>query len=128
MSARIKIKWHGPRWMAKFMAGAERNMDAAAIALQSHIKEKISIGQPPSAPGEPPHVLTGHLRRNIAWDRVKALVRKVGVGIGNREKIGYALWLEFGTSKMEARPYLRPSLYEMRNELIRIMTTPIKMA
>lgn len=175
----VKITWHGREWMARFMDGCERNMDAAAIALQGHIIEKISQGQPPSRPGEPPHVLTGHLHRNIGWDRVAALVRKVGVGIGNTETVGYALWLEFGTAArkvkgrimaevsrfvkrtktitdasgekskiktlqkkverqshfrtaythggMAARPYLRPGLYEFTDEIIRIMTTPIRM-
>jgi len=170
VSVRVNIKFNSPRWLIKFMRGASLNMDAAAIALQGHIIDKVSVGQPASKPGEPPHVLQGHLHRNIGWDRVKALVRKVGVGIGNTKKIGYALHLEFGTGPhrvvvgehmrlsdrkifksgkrrgevrkeakvrkgmdyihpgMAARPYLRPGLYEFRDELVRIITTPIEMA
>lgn len=79
----VKVIWHGPAWMEKFMKGVERNMDAAAIYLQNTIKENISTGQPPSDEGEFPHVKTGHLRRSIGWDRTGPARRKVGVNIGN---------------------------------------------
>lgn len=56
-----------------------------------------------SLPGYPPNVDTGKLMNAIA-------VRKPGesqriIHTGDTE---YAAWLEFGTSKMAARPFMRP--------------------
>lgn len=66
-----------------------------------------------SAPGEPPAVLTGRLRSSIASD-----LKKNSVKIGTN--VEYAKWLEFGTSRMEARPFLRPALERNRREIPRI--------
>lgn len=58
-----------------------------------------------SAPGDPPAVDTGQLRAsysgNVTRDPDGATL---AVGTGS----GYAAYLEFGTSKMAARPHLRP--------------------
>lgn len=52
-----------------------------------------------SKPGDPPHTDTGRLRQSIKFEYSK------GVGkIGSNLK--YAAWLEFGTEKMAARPWL----------------------
>lgn len=125
MKIRIK-KWNGQAWEKKLLQGLSRNMDAAAITLQGYIITKISEGQPASAPGEPPHVLFGGLRRSIGWQRNSALSRSVGSGIGGKTGVPYPLFLEFGTGKMAPRPYLRSSLYEMQKELINIMLTPVE--
>lgn len=57
-----------------------------------------------SAPGDPPAVDLGHYRASWAW-----VVRKVASGwelvIGTPATIGK--YLEFGTSRMAARPHLR---------------------
>ena len=68
-----------------------------------------------SAPGEPPAVRTGRLRNSIKY-------RIVGTGADLRGIVGspleYAPHLEFGTSKMERRPFLRPT-YERTREAIK---------
>jgi hypothetical protein len=85
------------RYLAKLREHQENNLTAAAIFIWRYIRQSISIGQPPSRPGEPPHVLTGHLRRNIAWDQPGKLSRRIGLGIGNAEAVNYGIFLEFGT-------------------------------
>ncbi|MGB9866717.1 MAG: HK97-gp10 family putative phage morphogenesis protein [Bacillota bacterium] len=68
-----------------------------------------------SAPGEPPAVRTGRLRNSIKY-------RIVGTGLSLRGIVGspleYAPYLEFGTSKMERRPSLRPT-YERERETVK---------
>ncbi len=59
----------------------------------------------PSLPGRPPHKVTGSLLEGVAHEfRDEGLT---GV-VGTDDPIGR--WLEFGTSKMAARPWLRPAL------------------
>lgn len=57
-----------------------------------------------SAPGDPPAVDLGHYRASWSW-----VVRKAGAGwellVGTPSKLGP--WLEYGTSRMAARPHLR---------------------
>ena len=60
-----------------------------------------------SAPGDPPATDTGELKRNIAMDvetRGKQLVGKIFSGME------YSVHLEFGTTKMEKRPFMGPAL------------------
>ncbi len=58
-----------------------------------------------SAPGSAPHTDTGNLVNNI---QVQRYDRSVDVGILG-DKALYGKYLEFGTSKMKARPWLRPA-------------------
>lgn len=64
-----------------------------------------------SAPGEPPNNDTGVLKGNIEVNQVAPL--KVEVS----SNAPYAADLEFGTSKMAERPYMRPALAAKRAEV-----------
>lgn len=63
-----------------------------------------------SAPGEPPAVETGHLRQSVQYTHE-----------GGDHRVGtdapYAPPLEYGTSKMAPRPFMRPGLEAARREL-----------
>ncbi len=59
----------------------------------------------PSRPGEPPNRDTGVLQANLENRLVEDLVAEVS----SNAPYAAALESEFGTSKMEARPYMRPA-------------------
>lgn len=61
-----------------------------------------------SAPGQPPMSDTGRLANSITFDRVGDLTATVG------SALNYAPWLEYGTSRMAARPFFRPAVERMR--------------
>jgi len=64
----------------------------------------------PSMAGSPPAVDTGMLRKSITHDVEQdgsRVVGRVGSTIGNPP---YGAYLEYGTSKMAARPWLQPAL------------------
>ncbi len=67
-----------------------------------------------SAPGDPPHTDTGNLVNNI---QVQRFDKSVDVGIMG-DKAKYGKYLEFGTSNMAARPWLRPA-FENSKETIK---------
>lgn len=75
-------------------AEAQNSITRGSVSGQNHV---------PSAPGEPPNNDTGHLKNNIESVRTGMLKAEV------RSKAEYAGHLEFGTSKMAARPYMRPA-------------------
>jgi HK97 gp10 family phage protein len=58
-----------------------------------------------SAVGSPPHTDTGNLVNNIQVQR-----RQDVVVVGSMEAAPYGKWLEYGTSNMGARPWLKPAL------------------
>lgn len=76
-----------------------------------------------SAPGEPPASDTGRLVNSIttAYDEPKLS----GVVSANTE---YAPYLEYGTSKMEARPFMRPALANMQEKFVQVVEQAIEVA
>lgn len=101
---------------------AGQRMTEACIHVQNKTKEKLSgkrtgrVYRVPgtnrtytaSAPGEPPAVMTGQLRNSIQF-RVKG-GRTVSGEVGS--ELRKAVELEFGTKKIEPRPFLRPTFQE----------------
>ncbi len=112
------------------LAGAERRQAqrdglAAGIGvLETHVK--LELGHPgsgreyrrgnvvhrASAPGEPPAKDIGNLRNSVQVDEVTPTQAILGV------HAEYGEHLEFGTSRMEARPFLRPALDEHEGEIV----------
>lgn len=68
----------------------------------------------PSSPGSPPGLQTGHLRDSQYYNVVDGN-KTVELHVGNSAK--YAVHLEYGTSKMSARPFLRPELMQLQKDL-----------
>lgn len=72
-------------------------------------------GHVPSSPGEPPNQDTGVLANNIETVLVEPL--KVEVS----SNAPYAAALEYGTSKMAERPYMRPAVAKKRKEVTQLV-------
>ncbi len=117
--------------MGKVGVQLERNMQVATIFVRDEVKKKLNRGQPtrtlrsgsiigldPSKPGEPPKKITSQLQNSI---RTKVIRRKTAIIglVGTNLKKGR--WLEFGTSKMKPRPYLRPTVSENRTKIGRVV-------
>ena len=61
---------------------------------------------PSSSEGEPPHRRSGNLQRSITI-KFNKTPTSLEVKVGSKAK--YAMDLEMGTSKVPARPFLRPA-------------------
>ena len=66
-----------------------------------------------SAPGEAPAVDTGALKSSLYAKRIRNAVWEVGAGME------YAPHLEFGTTRMAARPYFVRSLLEVGKTILK---------
>lgn len=112
------FRWKGGRapWVVR--AAIADAIERAAKHLKTAIRRNIKEPYPPaSAPGEYPHKRTGNLRRSIdIWVNRKTLEGYVGP----TEDAPYGIFLEYGTRKMDARPFLMPTL---RLEQTRIRNT-----
>lgn len=74
-----------------------------------------------SAPGEAPAADTGYLHSNIIFD-----IDADGLGASIESRADYSAALEFGTSKMQARPFLQPAVEENRPKIKRLMRQTIR--
>ena len=98
---------------ALFAAGQEIEIEAALSITNAAVSGK---GHVPSSPGQPPNADTHRLDRSIETGQVAPLRVEVSANAP------YAVALEFGTSKMAERPYMRPAVAKKRKaatELVR---------
>lgn len=122
--------------MARVGDELERNMKVAVIFVRDEVKKKLNRGQPtrtlrsgsiigldPSSPGEPPKKITAQLMNSIRTKVIRTTRRITGL-VGTNLKKGK--WLEYGTSKMKPRPYLRPTITENRRKIGRIIARGLK--
>lgn len=102
-----------------FSAGLEIEDDARESIIQGSVS---GSGHVPSAPGQPPNRDTGFLDTNIETIEVSVSPPTVHV-ISNAP---YSAALEFGTSKMAERPYMRPATEKNRAEVGRKVAQAVR--
>jgi HK97 gp10 family phage protein len=139
-----KVTMDSTRLRAALAEAAEVAMEKAALGMVGYVRTKVGIsarvvmagGQgrgnrrraaakryQPSAPGEPPRKRTGTLQKSIAHEVERqpgAVLARVGT------KVDYGRFLEFGTRRMKARPYLRPALTEYLPKFHSIVMTELR--
>lgn len=92
-----------------------RDTPTQSVGYHTYNKKKLHY---PSMPYNPPAVDTGTLRRSITFtveEDGNKVIGKVGSTIKSPP---YGFYLEFGTSRMIERPWLRPAL-KNNKEVIR---------
>ena len=90
-------------------------MNTAKTSIQQHQSKGRTYGKhTASVAGNPPNSDTGFLASNIF---MVLDTDKLGGAVESRAD--YSGFLEFGTSKMGARPYLQPALDENRPKIRR---------
>ena len=94
------------------MAKTERNMD------KSYYTHNKTTPHHPSLPGNPPAPDTGNLRNSIRYEIHAESRSPYGVVGTTQNDPPYGQYLEYGTSKVAPRPWLRPVM-EKNNEWIR---------
>lgn len=95
---------------------AELSITAGSVSGAGHV---------PSAPGQPPNADTGVLDGNIETEIVASGANPT---VTVTSKAPYAAALEFGTSKMAARPYMRPAVAKYRDDVARRVGQAVKIS
>lgn len=84
-----------------------RIFNAVGKQAVEEIKDSLAVPYPPpSSPGESPHLRTGELQASIGYSII-------GDTFSIYAATDYAEYLEYGTSKLEARPFIRPVFYKL---------------
>lgn len=143
----FRLVWKADAYLKKVDAELGRNLDRVGVFLQGEIVRSFgSPGAPAeggprtptgrkttakrfrsaqhSAPGEPPYVQTGTLRRSITFVREGAKKLLVGSSLqpqGNSHS--YAWLLEMGSpgGQLAARPYLRPAVRKNKMTILKMI-------
>lgn len=104
---------------ALFAGGEIIRAEAARSITEGSVSGKHHV---PSLPGEPPNEDTGVLRINIETTQPAPLRVEVS------SNAPYASHLEFGTSKMAPRPYMRPATRAKKKEVVKLVKEHVSIA
>lgn len=99
---------------AQVKRATKRGITKACLIVEAYAKENMTP-ESPSAPGEAPAVVTGTLRASITHRQEDEEGEAVGI-VGTN--VAYAKPLEFGTSRMAARPFMYPALEKNRANIV----------
>lgn len=102
---------------ALYAGGELIDAEASQLITEGAVSGKNHV---PSLAGEPPNEDTGHLRTNIIVTQTAPLRAEVS---SNAE---YAVALEFGTSKMAERPYMRPASQRVKKDVIALVQGAVR--
>lgn len=138
---------------AKFLAKLQREVDRAVGASSDELAQTIQNQMPgqgaavvdgtggdtgirakyiPSNPGSAPGIRTNRLKGSIAAVKRKSMSWSVGdnkipAPVGKAiGPVKYAKHLEFATSKMPARPFMRPGLDAAKKPMLRVFINTLK--
>jgi len=101
------FEWHAAEYQLMLKSDIMKDLIRRGILVQRLAVSAMGKVAPPAPPGHAPATRSGTLRRSIAWKPgIDALSPYVDVG----SNVLYAPYVEMGTSRMEARPFLRPAL------------------
>lgn len=104
---------------ALFAGGESIQIEAQLSITQGAVSGKNHV---PSKPGEPPNQDTGRLGDNIETVQRGPLLVEVS------SNAPYSTPLEFGTSKMAARPFMRPARDKKRAEVVALVERAVSQA
>jgi len=121
--ARLEVRrWNDNRLTASVRREAASRLTMCGQVLRSHIVRLLStpfFAVGPSKPGEPPHARTGRLRNSITAPPVLPTDHPMQMLVGTN--VEYAPFLEQGTKKMAARPFISRAIKDMRSTIIAIL-------
>lgn len=122
MPATLTVKMNDAHVTQAVDRRMQRGVQDAGEYLTARTRQKISrpnpTGESPSGPGEPPKRVTGELYNSIRT-AVRVDGKRIIAAIGASAR--HARFLEFGTSRMAARPFMRPALQENRRSIFHIV-------
>jgi len=144
-----KFSWNGDPVVRALEEAAWEGLQRAALRLHTHLLETLNVpntgesrkhptrktasGRPAtytiyphsSRPGEPPRKRTGWLQRNVRYELDRSALR---ARVGVTENARYGLYLEFGTARVAARPWLDSTFRVLLPELRALVLAPVEKA
>jgi HK97 gp10 family phage protein len=110
---------------AQVKRATKRGVTKACLIVEAYAKENMTP-ESPSAPGEPPAVVLGTLKASITHRVEEEDMETAGYTGTSLED--YPKALEFGTSRMAARPFMFPALEKNRANIVNAIKDELEAA
>ena len=101
----MTVEWKGDKHIKAAIEAQKKALTAASLVVQGDATSRTPV-------------LTGNLKNSITYK-----VREEDAIVGTN--VEYAPYVEFGTSKMEAQPYLEPSLHNNKKKIEKLLKDAI---
>ena len=105
--SKVITEWRAKEVLAEISGRVASGMDKAASFAAEQARGK--------APRQ-----TGKLATSIAYE-VKARGSEITGYVGTGSKVFYGRFVEMGTRKLAARPFLRPAVFENADQILRLI-------
>lgn len=108
---RFLVESEAQRWLRHAVISLQSDA-TRSIANKGRLIRKTKTGREvraPSQPGQPPHRVTGRLASSVGH-----LIEPDGLAGIVGTNVVYGRYLELGTHKMAARPWLRPAVDRLK--------------
>lgn len=103
------------------MTAAMDRLEKAAEVIAEDARRRVPVGERVTGKGKWSNREGGALKKSIRVVRLRdSKARNIRVYAGNKEAY-YSRWVEYGTSKMKARPFLRPALNSSKAKIQSIL-------
>jgi len=113
-SSRSVLAKYGKQAKDIIAASGQLVMNEAKQSIQQHSSSGRTYGNhTASSAGNPPNSDTGYLANNIYL-----VIESDGFSADVESRANYSEHLEFGTSKMQARPFMQPALEANRKKIV----------
>ena len=97
----MTVEWKGDKHIKAAIEAQKKALTAASLVVQGDATSRTPV-------------LTGNLKNSITYK-----VREEDAIVGTN--VEYAPYVEFGTSKMAAQPFLEPSLHDNRKRIEKLI-------
>ncbi len=113
------VKWNLKEADARLRANVMDKLERIAEGVVDRARQRVPVGKDiPQGKGKWSKREAGALKKSIRVVRLHGDPKmNVRIYAGNRE-VFYARFVEYGTVKMPARPFLRPALNVAKKEII----------
>lgn len=118
--SRVTFTWRGDQFERLVDRAVRKGLSDAAMVLADGVVRIFGVnhGGVPSQPGEPPNSQTGHLRNSVAFVTAN---QDWQAFVGSN--VPYARYLNFGTTRIEPRPWAVPALNRSRARMQRVFAS-----
>lgn len=105
---KIITEWRQKEFLAEMSGRVVDNMDRACQYVVEQVRPRVPVR-------------TGILRSDITYEIVVQGLAVTG-WVGALAKRFYAYFVELGTSRMKAQPFLRPAVFNNARQIVRKLT------
>ena len=113
-------KWRPQAVRQAVLAELEQNAEIVGKFVETEARKRLYAIEEPEWGEKYRRLIVGRLLTYVVKREAKAVVITVGVAGGEKGKY-YGFWIETGTRRQPAHPYLRPAVYNNAREIVKLL-------